>query len=306
MSDSGSNFEFDFNNNKILGELDENGDLTYFEAKIKAFKARFKKKISKKEMDKLRFDTTGIPQLATVAPNPLDREDLIDKEFSCKSITLKPWFSLFITIAASVFDFSCYVMMFENMVSATSDISDALYFAAGAAALAIDVLPAFFARLLHIITKNHKLVLKVFFIFSSLFICIFLVVCFAVRCEFFSTYYGHLKITDDVVIQCLIPIATTLVCFIVNYLAYDPYEKKLKTLKKIKLFREENINELNATIIEIDSELDYMNRLLEQDKALYEGAQKRIESVGNHYRKYVRNVLMITQSSPADTSDLSV
>lgn len=95
-------------------------------------------------------------------------------------------------------------------------------------------------------------------------------------------------------------------CFIVNYLAYDPYEKKLKTLKKIKLFREENINELNATIIEIDSELDYMNRLLDQDKALYEGAQKRIESVGNHYRKYVRNVLMITQSSPADTSDLSI
>lgn len=306
MPDSGANFNLDFNNNKISGELDENGELTYFEAKIKAFQAKFKKKLSKKEMDKLRFEITGIPQLATVSPNPLDREDIIEKEFSAKAITLKPWFTFIVTIAAIIFDFFCYLLMFEEEVGTESDFNIISIFASIAAAAAIDILPAFFARIINTITNKQKLVLRIFLIISIIFVCFFLLVCLGVRCNYFTSNYSEFGLTDEAFVQFLIPIATTLICFIVNYLAYNPYEKHLKTLRKIKLYREENINELKAAIIEIDNEPDYLNRLINQDDCLYNAAQKRIEAIGKHYRTYVRNIIMISQSSPADTSDLSV
>ncbi len=305
MADSRSDFDFAFKNNHITGELDENGDIASFEAGGNTFKTKYKRRLSKKEIDRFKYNITGIPQLAMVAPNPPDREDLVDKKFSAKMITQKAWFSILVTGAAIIFDLFCYIMMFEGMVTVEDSVSDAFYLAAVAVAFVIDVIPAFFARILHTIVKNQRNVLKVFFALSFIFIAIFIFVCFAVRCKYYSTNFGDKNITDEIVIQSLIPIATTLVCFIVNYLSYDPYEKKLKTLHKLKLFREENINELEAMLVEIDSETDYRNRLLKQNEKLFDETYKMIDKIAENKREFIREAMALALTSPADTSDLS-
>lgn len=303
MPESNVDFNLDFKDNKISAELDQNGEIKSLEAKINGIRAWIRKKPSKKEIDRLKFDITGIPQLATDAPFPPDREELTEKEFSTKTLCFKPWFTGVVTVAAIIFDFFCYYGMFQALVGTRDPLQLGHYLAAIAAAMAIDILPAFFAHIVHSIIKNKKIVYGVFLFISIIFISVFLLVCFAVRCEYFSKNYD---IDDMIVVQVLIPIATTLVCFILNYLSYDPYHKELKILRKLKLSRTENINELNALISEIEADTNYMDRLKEMDEESYKSTKEYIESVSDYYRVLVRVALMLKQHSPADTSDISL
>lgn len=303
MSESNVDFDFGFKDNKISAELDQNGEIKSFEAKINGIRAWIRKKPSKKEIDRLKFDITGIPQLATDAPFPMDREELIDKEFSTKTLCCKPWFTILVTVTAIIFDFFCYYGMFQALAGTRDTLQLSHYLAAIAAAMAIDILPAFFAHIIHCIIKNKKFVYGTFLFISIIFISIFIVVCFAVRCEYFSKNYN---VDDMIVVQVLIPIATTLVCFILNYLSYDPYHKELRILRKLKLFRTENINELNALMSEIEADISYVDRLQEMDEGSYNSTKEYIMAVSNYYRILVRVALMLKQHSPADTSDLSL
>lgn len=306
MADSNADFDFEFGKNKMSAELDENNELISLGAKNGCLNLKFIKKPSRKEIDRTHFFySTGIPQLSTVAPNPLDREELIDKEHSTKPLLLKSWFVALVTLAAIALDFSCYLEMFESFLEAVEDSSGNTFLIALAAAVAIDVLPMFFAQILHYLSENQRKVLNIFFIISFIFVVGFIIVLFLVRCKFFSTRWPDFIKEDHIVIYSLIPIATSLVCFIFNYLSYDPCEKKIKTLSKVKLFRQENINEITSVLKEIESDSDFTERMIKADEALYDSAVKRIDAAGEYCRAYVRTILMAKLHSPADTSDLA-
>ena len=305
MADSNADFDFKFGKHKMSGELDENRELTSLEAKSGCLNLKFLKKPSRKEIDRTRFFySTGIPQLSSVAPNPLDREELIDKEHSTKPLLLQSWFVSLVTIAAIALDCFCYLEMFETFLG-DEDSGGNTFLIALAAAVAIDVLPMFFAQILHHISENQRKVLMVFFVISLIFVVGFIIVLFLVRSNFFSTRWPEFISADFIIIYSLIPIATSLVCFIFNYLSYDPCQKKLKTLSKVKVFRQENINEITSLLKEIESDSEFAERMVKADEALYESAINRIDAVGEYCRAYVRTVLMAKLHSPADTSDLS-
>lgn len=307
MADAGTRFHLEAKSKKIAGELDENNDLTSIEASTEKYRVGFMRKISKKELDKRNHHTTGIPQLATVAPNPLDREDLIDKEFSHKAISVKPWFSALVTIAAILFDLFCYLQIMESLLDVEQDRSASLYFAAIAAAAAIDIIPVYSARIMHVAKIKAKAVVLLFFAISTIFIGLFIAVFLGVRLEYFSRTYGLVDPGEDIVVlQSLIPIATTLICFIVNYFSYDPFEKKIKTLRKVEAFREENIHELEALLVEIKSEPDYPTRLKEEDDTQFAKALDQIDAIADLEKTKMRSILMLNAVSPADISDLAV
>ena len=114
-------------------------------------------------------------------------------------------------------------------------------------------------------------------------------------------------IPDLAFLQALIPIATTMLCFILSYISFDPFSKRIKTLKQVLLSHTENLNELNALVEEIESEREgYISRINGMERSLYSNARKQVDAIGNHYRAYVRTMMMLKQHSPAETSDLSV
>ena len=308
MAASGSNLNVGIDENKVSAELDENGELTYFQVKSQRFNTKYKKEEEKRIRDKKKFNITGIPQLGVDAPHPYDRGELIDKEFSTKPLLRRGWFSLLVTLGAVILDTICYLQIFEGFTTDTDvDVNVATtLLAAVAAAFSIDVLPAFFAQILHKIVRDKKRVLKNFFIISLVFVILFVIVLFLARSNFFSTRFPRLLANDLILVQALIPIATTLVCFIVNFLSYDPYFKELKILRKVTLAKEEDLNELHAVIQEIDRDADYADRLASLDQNLYNSTSARIDAIGEHYKAFVRISLIPQMHSPADTSDLSV
>ncbi len=300
-----SKFSGNYDKNTIDAEIDEYGDLTSIEIGTPIFGAKYHKGINKKERERNNYNTTGITQLGTIYPTPYNREDLIKKEFMETCWYRKTWCSLLITAVVIVIDVICYLLMFQSFVSEDQDYNIQSMMSAVGAAVAIDVLPLFFAHCLHRVNISRKKVIKVFSIISVIDVAAFLVLALLIRLGV-GPFEGEGGIDIGWAwILLMIPISTSLVCFIVNYLSYNPVKAELKKLRMLQLYKQEDINELQATIAEYEAQEKYTENLAAEDEILYESAYQLVESIGEYYRTYVRTNIIPMLASPAETTDLS-
>lgn len=312
--------------NKLDTEIDEFGDLKSLDIETDNVKVSFRRDLNIKALERLKYDKTGISQLGTTYPISYDREELI--KFSKKPIN---WYCynfalIIITLFIIVVDFICYLVMLSNQLTASGqDFDPQLYLVAIGIAVAIDLLPIFLAHNLHRQEVDRKKVLKIFGIACLVLIGVFVLTIFLYRIlnndisgnpqntadimqnsnnsSLFSVY---LNIIIQSLLYLLIPFATSFLCFILNYLNYNPLTKKIFQKRREVLFKQEDISEIKAVIKEIESQNDYSDFLCQKDEIMYESANQMIDSIGDYYRSYVRLQLMKGLRSPADTTDLSV
>lgn len=301
-------------------EIDEFGDIQSLEIESPVAKFHFRRNLNLKAIERLGYDKTGISQLGTTYPNTYDREEFI-------SLSKKPlnWYGYNLTaILATLFivfvDFSCYLIMFASQ-NGDQDFDQKLILVAIGIAIAIDFLPIFFAHNLHRQGLNRKKVLKTFNIACIVLIIIFLVSIFSFRlliialqdtsnnpwsdAQSTNTAFRIANAAIESFIYMLVPCATSLLCFILNYLSYNPIAKKILKKKREILFKQEDINELKAVIKEMESKSDYFEILCQKDEIMYQSTSDMIDSISEHYKTYVRTEIMKNLHSPADTTGLS-
>lgn len=305
--------------NVLDTEIDDFGDIQSVEFTSPIARFRFRRKPNAKVLSRLGYDRTGIAQLGTTYPDSYDREELID--FSRRPLF---WFNnkavIFIaTVLIIAVDFFCYLTMFGLHGSENGSGKELILVAIGIA-IAIDGLPIFFAHNLHRQDVARKKVLKGFNIACFTLIGIFLIAVFIFRL-LNGTEQGvsdswDTSGTDTIAspvanaaiqsfIYMLIPCATSLLCFILNYLSYDPISRKILRKRQEILFKQEDIHELKALIKEMENKMDYEDILTQKDDRMYQATDSMIDNISAHYKTYVRTELMKNLRSPADTTDLS-
>lgn len=293
--------------NKVDAEIDEYGELSTFAAGGIGWEARVHKNKTEKEIERDEYQYTGIQQLGTSYPNPYTRDQLIKLRFGNSTIFQNRIVSFIVTCLAVAIDFVCYALLIQNSVGNAENLSGKDYLPAIGAAIAIDFIPLFFAQNLHRLNVSKKKVLKIFNILSIILVVLLLAIILTYRIV--SLYYNNdpRLIIDFVwaVFMVFIPIATTMTCFIVNYISYNPLREELKRLKNQELYVQENIFEINAMLEEAGSTPEYKENLIEQDNALYESAYDLIGTIGEYYKSYIRTEIIPMLHSPADTTDLS-
>lgn len=301
-------------------EVDEFGDIQSLNVDSPVVKFHIRKNLNLKAIERLRYDRTGISQLGTTYPTTYDREEFIN-------LSKKPlnWYGYNLTaILATLFivfvDFSCYLIMFASQ-NGNQDFDQKLILVAIGIAIAIDFLPIFFAHNLHRQGVNRKKVLKIFNITCIVLVIIFLVSIFSFRLLIITLQdtsnnpWSDAQSTDitfqmanaavESFIYMLVPCATSMLCFILNYLSYNPISKKILIKKREILFKQEDINELKAVIKEMESKSDYLEILSKKDEIMYQSTNDMIDSISAHYKAYVRTEIMKSLHSPADTTGLS-
>lgn len=299
-------------------EIDEFGDIQSLNVDSPIVKFHFRRNLNLKAIERLSYDRTGISQLGTTYPTTYDREEFI-------SLSKKPlnWYgyniaAIVATLFIVVVDFFCYLTMFASQ-NADQDFDQKLILVAIGIAIAIDFLPIFFAHNLHRWEMDRKKVLKSFNIACVVLVGVFLVSVFAFRLlisgndssglwdnpESTSPFLKFANTAVESLIYMLVPCATSLLCFILNYLSYDPISKKILKKKREILFKQEDVNELKAVIKEMESKSDYYELLCQKDEIMYKSSCDMIESISEYYKAYVRTELIKGLHSPADTTDLS-
>lgn len=292
--------------NKVDAEIDDYGEFSTLEAGGSTWEAKVHKSKTEKELERDEYQYTGIQQLGTSYPNPYTRDQLIKLKFANDLSFKHPVVAFAVTIIAVIIDVVCYGLLIEENIPANETMQFIDYLPAIGAAIAIDFLPMFFAQNLHRISTDKKKVMKLFGIFSIALIIIFLIVISLYRiCALYTSNDSLLVKLIWAIFMILIPIATTMMCFIVNYISFNPLQKEIKRLKKQELFIQENIFEINAMIKEAESMPNYKEQLIAQDDVLYESAGNLIETIGEYYRSYIRTEIIPILQSPADTTDLS-
>lgn len=313
-------FKAFFNNltygGKMDTEIDDYGNIDSFEISNDSFNIQYKRGGRRQELSK--YNRTGVHTLGTTYPNPCDREELLEREYKNSN-----WYSsnaavIIFTILAIIIDFCCYYNFFELALGDEGEVGIMEIIAAFGAAAAIDLLPVFFSHNLHRnslmkrLEKNghghiykfkfEKQVLLIFTIFNAILFATIVVLMTVTRLLEHKPdekeFWIHLIIS-------LIPLVTSMVCFILGYLSYNPAKKKLRELNKIKLFLQENINESRAMIEEIKAQPDSYETLKNQDESLYDAAYVLIEKIAEGYKSYVRQKIVPHLNSPADTTDLT-
>lgn len=276
-------------------ELDEFGSINSFNVKSKKFKTIFEKAKSVKLVDRLKYYTTGIPQLGTTYPIPPDREDLINRENKPYPWYCRPWWGILVSILAMVIDSFCFYMLFDFYLPDTFTIVSAI-----GAAVAVDISPIFLAHNCKRKGPKQSIIIILMQIISIALFIVFIIMAYSIRMGCYS---------DDqasAIMQILIPIATSSICFFINYLSFNPVAERIKENKLIKLQLQENICEMQAAIIEMTAVENYAEVLKENDEQMYNAAKEKIEKLRDGYRALVRVKIAEALHSPADTSDLSV
>ena len=304
--------------NGLDAEIDEFGELNSIKVDTHKVKFGYKKGLNTKERERKKYKKTGIPQLGTTYPMPYDREEVIRLFGKEINIYRRNWFVILFTLLVMALDFCCYMLMLANLKVDYKYILVAI-----GVAIAVDALPVFFAHNLHRLNAQRKKVLKCFNVIVVLFIVIFLGVVLAYRILCFvktgtlpnnntlnlfgSGNTGKLSINDILLSTFffLVPIATSLFCFIINYLGYNPVEKKIRDKKREILFKREDVNELQTVIKEIELKGDYRSFLIYLDNKRYKASLEMIDSIGEYYKAYVRTEIMKKLKSPAESTDLS-
>lgn len=307
-------FNMKVNQNGLDAEIDEFGELTAIDIENERVKFGFRKGLSPKVMDRNKYDKTGIAQVGTTYPNSYDREELIELSKKPTNIYKRFWIACIVTIFVILIDCSCYLLML-----AKKEANETIYLVAVGIAIAIDLLPIFIAHNLHRLEISRKKILRFFNRFCIIFILVFFSVVLIYRIinctNGSSTNQIHQineinnnKLYSDIlesIFYMLIPIATSLLCFIINYLSYNPIESKIGAKRREILFKQEDVNELKALIEEIESKGNYEDFLIEKDKQMYDAANDMVDSIGEYYKAYVRTEIIKQLYSPADTTQLS-
>ncbi|MBQ7296475.1 MAG: hypothetical protein IJW86_09875 [Clostridia bacterium] len=293
----GTEFEIKNSVNSFSLETDEFGNIESWSIKNMPsnISASFKKKKKRKDKDRENFLTTGIPQIGTTYPVPLDREDLIDFEYKVDQWYCRSWVSIVSFLIAVFVDGFCF---FESIGHAFSDPVIKIVAIIGAV-LAVDALPIFFAynlRKTQIKEKSMHIILCIL----SLFVFIIVLGILAYTCIGYDEG-GMLSL----MVLFIIPIATSSFCFTAAYITYDPLKNELIKYSKLRMHRMENINQLKALIQEIEVDPDYETKMTEIENERYDSAKKRIKQLSDMYKAIVRIKLAEFLKIPADTSDLS-
>ena len=290
----GTEFEIKNSINSFSLETDEFGNIESWSIKNMPsnISASFKKKKKRKDKDRENFLTTGIPQIGTTYPVPLDREDLIDFEYKDDQWY---WVSIAAFLIAVCVDGFCF---FESIGHAFSDPVIKIVAIIGAV-LAVDAIPIFFAYNLRKTQIKEKSMHIILCILSFLVFIIVLGI-LAYTCIGYDE-----RNTLSLMVLFIIPIATSSFCFTAAYITYDPLKNELIKYSKLRMHRMENINQLKALIKEIETDPNYETKMTEIENERYDSAKKRIKQLSDMYKAIVRIKLAEFLKIPADTSDLS-
>lgn len=293
----GSKFEINNSINSFSLETDEYGNIESWAIKNlpSNINASFNKKKKRKDKDRENYITTGIPQIGTTYPVPLDREELIDFEYKIDQWYCRPWVSVVAFFIAIFVDGFCFDKAIGHLFS---DLIIRIIAIIGAV-IAVDALPIFFVYNLKKLKIREKTMHIILCILSlSVFVIVLIVLLYI--CIGYDDGNGM-----SLIVLFTIPIATSSFCFTATYITYDPIKSELVKYSKLKLHRTENINQLKALIKEIETATDYENKMTQIEEQRYNDANTRIKELSHMYKAIVRIKLAEFFKVPADTSDLS-
>lgn len=306
---------------RINAEIDDYGKIDSFQFKGPNTGFLYKKTISK-EQERKKYYTTGTHTLGTTYPRPYDRRELIKKEFMTNNWYSQAVWVIIFTVLAIVVDTFCYITLFEIKLADEEGTAFIQIVSCIGAALAIDLLPIFFSHNLHRISflknkintdseesnikkfKSEKLTLQLFSIINFVLFITIVIIMFVTRQFKLKFDIKNMEFWVNTVIS-LIPVATSLVCFIIGYLSYNPIKKKYEQLNEIKLYLQENINESSAMMAEFDAQPNYYETLKVEDEQLYDKAVDLVDAIADSYKSYTRLNIVPYLNSPADTTDLT-
>lgn len=293
----GSKFEINNSMNSFSLETDEYGNIESWAIKNKPsnIKASFNKKKKRKDKDRENHITTGIPQIGTTYPVPLDREDLIDFEYRIDQWYCRSWVSVMAFLLAIFVDGFCF---YQAIGYFFTDLAIRIVVIIGAV-IAVDALPIFFVYNLKKLKVREKN-MHIFLCILCFFVFMLVLVILAYVCIGYDD--GN---SMSLIVLFTIPIATSSFCFTAAYITYDPIKSELVKYCKLKLHRTENINQLKALIKEIEADADYEIKMAQIEDQRYNDAKTRIKELSNMYKAIVRIKLAEFFKVPADTSDLS-
>lgn len=293
----GTKFEIKSKTNSFSLETDDYGNIESWSIKNvpSNISASFGKKAKRKNKARKNFITTGIPQMGTTYPMPLDREDIIDFEYSEDQWYCRPWVSIVAFLIAVIVDGFC---LFQSIGYVFESTEIKIVSIIGAV-LAIDALPIFFAYNL----KKTKVKEKTMHGFlCALSMLIFLLVLGIL--VYVSIGYDKGS-TISLIVLSVIPVATSSFCFTAAYVAYDPLKNELIKYNKLKMHRKENISQLNAMVAEINANTNYETDMQNIENERYNSAKERVKKLSEMYKSIVRIKLAEILKSPAETSDLT-
>ena len=313
INGNSSKIEIGFDDKRLGVEFDEFQDIKKIQILWKRLTAKFSRSISQKYLDKKNFYTTGVAQLGATFPHPYDREDLLKREFAPAAWFQHSWVGVLATVLAMFIDGLSIYLLFSSGQELSSDFL--LYFTIGAV-IGIDVVPMFLAHILYHLNAKRKTVYFIVLILSGL-LLLFIIVVLGLLAKYRhgSTPYNWIpdKTSNNgfdsnlfqALFQILIPLSTTLLSFIINYISYAPDKKIYNNLLKCELFHFDNINELNAMLAEIETDPNYPEDLLENDNLEFQTMCNFISQLAEYYKRDVRVTLATIFESPAATSDLT-
>lgn len=101
------------------------------------------------------------------------------------------------------------------------------------------------------------------------------------------------------------PVITSLVSFGVSYMSSDPLKMRLKKLMRDQIEIEDDIVEIEALLMEYESDPDHFERLLAEDEENYNNTLELIHEKTLFYCDYVRERLKEHLGDPTSTNELS-
>ena len=216
------------------------GKLTLFSARIKNWFVNFFRG-NPKLVDQQHYDITGASELGTTAPNPPDREDLIEIAHKPLVWYKRGWCGGVAFLASLLLDGVCYTMLFYDNVEKGEDFwiwFGQLAIMVLAAVAVTDVPPVFLAH-----NKRNKYdsdaqslalctkLLKFIFGLIILMVMVYRLVEPVLKMLFQEENPTHyIRSFQDLSHACLlicIPIGTSILSFVINYYSYNPLKNEI-------------------------------------------------------------------------------
>ncbi len=111
--------------------------------------------------------------------------------------------------------------------------------------------------------------------------------------------------TVNALFAASLPVITSLVSFGVSFYSYNPVRKRLNELKAEQIQLEDSIVELEALLLEYESDPNYWSRMLEDDEQKYLSTLDLIQELTIYYCDYVRERIKEHLGDPASSNELS-
>ena len=116
---------------------------------------------------------------------------------------------------------------------------------------------------------------------------------------------GGVEVLVAAVYGGIIPLLTSLVSFVVSYLAYDPLGCRLQRLEKERVGLQSNILEAEKALAEAETSEEYCRGLIARENDLYRTFMSRLDADALELKQVARVLVMEKQKTPDQVTEVS-